>query len=1230
MDVRRLRKEKRLQKNRIMLWGVVGLILLLSVLCGRSRLITYAAEEMVTEQKESTAEEDQEGEREIVLERSEESQHKQPPEEEQTTEDEKTAIPRGRHWIGVETGKRAYVCDKNEIMPFSTEGADCTITPGSYHSYGSWSTTEFDVRTDTGTHNGYCAQPNKSTPSGTYKISILNDDTIKALLLLAPGGAWYYKDFWNIFGYNPATGGVDGNDAYSLAHACIGYAYTGSTTGLSADDVGEIQGYIEHARGEINNHTDFGAYTVYVAYNNAQDIVWIEKNPIGNAKLKKSSSNLTLTADNSCYSLDGAIYGVYSDASCGTKVAELRTNRDGNSNTVELEEGNYWVKEITAPDGFVLDMQVYPITVTSGNTSVLNVEDIPQNVPITLLLQKVDKMTGENTPQGGGSLADAEFTVKYYLGYYDMNPAENGIQPAKSWVMKTDAKGQCYFREAYRKSGDDFYRNVEGNVVLPLGTLTIQETKAPKGYLCNEEIYTKKLVPDGNTEEIVFYQAMTVADAPIAGGVSVEKWDHEKNQRKAQGGATLQGTRLQILSLNDNPIVVNGKKYDKNDVIVTMTTNEQGRAQTSDHDLPYGKYRVREVAPPEGYLSKGVLQRDFTISRDHEMVSLNTANTALKNDVIRGDIQILKFKEDSDSDQEQKTGLSGIVFTITSKTTGESVRITTDDNGYASTKQLKLSDRGNLVYDTYIVQETNTPKGLKPVEDFEVVISEEGKTLHYILEDKLIVSPVQLVKKDSTTGNIIPLANARFQLLDAEKNVMTMTTYYPRKEVHKEFRTDETGSFILPEKLPAGTYYFREVEAPKGYLLGEDLEFQITKGHVWEEPFVVEYTDTPVMGKIRLLKRDAETEEPLTGAVFEIIAAEDVVACDGTVRLLKGEVADTVTTDEEGLAMSEELYLGKYLVRETRQPEGFVLSKEEYPVVLEYQDQNTELVVETIEVMNQPTHLKIIKTDAETKVQLSGVKYAVWNQAMLEEPDEQIGQEEIFVTDEEGIISIRHLPPGTYCLQEIETLPGYVLDPAIHEITIAEDGRVIGEDTGALFAKNIPTKLIETSARDADSGDHQAVPQKDTLFIDVVKFEDLQIGQEYRIKGTLIDRETGKPLLVHGEKVEGETIFTAETSDGTVDVEFTFDSRGLDGHSLVVFEEVFIEDTKIMTHADINNEMQTITFSEKPQKKPEAATGDDSGWLMYALFSLASVGLLMTRAIRNSERKRHSKGNFIR
>ena len=829
--------------------------------------------------------------------------------------------------------------------------------------------------------------------------------------------------------------------------------------------------------------------------------------------------------------LKGAVYEVKDTA--GKTVDTLTTDAVGKATSKELPIDTYTVKETKASNGYLLDDKTYTIEGNATDTTTqvfqyaVTSKEVPQKIQIQL--NKVDAENG--TAQGAATLKGAKYEIR--------NAKDQVVA-----TLTTDENGKSTSEK------------------LPLGKYTVKETKASYGYLLDDKTYTIEGNATDTTTQ-VFQYAVTSKEVPQKIRIELSKLDSELNKGEAQGAATLEGAKYEI-------------RNSKNELVETLITDEKGKAISKE--LPLDQYVVKETEASNGYL---VDENGYIVEGEAKDTTNRVFKYQIKcpEDIIRGNVEIIKLKENEDEDNDTLQGLEGVEFTFTSKTTGKEVlKITTDENGFATTAS-KEHPRGGLVFDTYIVTETKCPEGLKPIEPFEVTIKDEGVTLKGIYkEDKLILSPITVVKVDASTGKVIPVANTEFRLLDENKKPITMTTYYPNKVVHETFKTDENGQFTFPEKLKYGTYYLEELHAPEGYLKGELLTFKVTEGSTWEKPLVVQYADENAMGKIQIQKTDAETKTALANAVFEITAAEDIITPDGTVRLQKGEIADTITTDDAGNAESKNLFLGKYFVKEKQQPDGYLLNEKKYEVELKYKDQNTTLITESFDITNQPTKVEVVKTDKETGKPIEGVEFSVWNKAMFEDTTDQIGVKETFATDKDGKITLKYLVPGTYCIQETKTLPGYVLDEKIYEIKIDKSGRIDGEDSGLLEISNIPTKLIGTTAKDQDTQTHEAIPQKETTFVDTVKFKDLQIGQEYTIKGILMDKETGKPLMVNGKEVTAETTFTAKEADGTVDVVFTFDASALKGHSIVVFEKVFIGEKEILAHEDIHDKEQTITF----------------------------------------------------
>ena len=812
------------------------------------------------------------------------------------------------------------------------------LTVGEKVYYGTYSTNRFSVDGKP----AYCLEPLKATPeSGSYEAEMLETGDLRKGLYYAYGGPGH-SAYVEKFGYLGSGEGYDENREYCMSHCILSYLYSGSPDAFTGLTDSEAQVLMAHIGQMMSMPDPPEAFCAFVfGTGSGQAMGGSGKDRTGMLELYKESDRTDWTEGNPCYSLKGAVFGVYSPGA-QAPLYEITTDENGYGRIEELPIGTYEIAEIKSPEGFALDKARYTVTVGEGEVCRYRCVDQAQNHPLETVLVKTDGETGEQSAQGSGSLAGAEFEVKWYAGYYESDPAADGITARKSWILRTDDKGRLLLSDEAKVSGDEFFRNSSGEITLPLGTAVIRETKAPEGYLLNDEVLVRQITPSGDGATDTLYQTPEVPEQ-----------------------------------------------------------------------------------------------------------------------VIRGDLQIVKFLGSEDDEEDQKTPLEGIVFTVTSKTTGEKIRITTDENGYASTARGD-GERGGLVFDTYVVSETETPEGLEPVGDFEITISEEESTLYYILENREILSPVRLIKTDAETGRTVPLAGAGFRLLDAEKEPIIMEVRYPSGEACEIFYTDESGSLVLPEKLPPGTYYFQEAEAPYGYLLEEGLlEFTITEGHDWEEPFTVVFPDRPAKGRICIEKTDAETGEPLAGTVFEIRAGEDITAPDGTILLGAGETAGTLTTGEDGRAQSDELFLGKYEITETAQTPGYVRSTDVYEAELVYKDQTTPVVTETVKISNAPTVLVIDKKESSSEKRLEGAEFTVRTK-------DGAAEEfcETYTTDENGRIEIRGLLPGEYYVQETKAPEGYLADVRVFSVTVDETGRIDGEERAVITVENM--KKPETAVMSGD------------------------------------------------------------------------------------------------------------------------------------------------------------------
>lgn len=399
--------------------------------------------------------------------------------------------------------------------------------------------------------------------------------------------------------YTATHTGLNNNQKY-LLEQCVVWQRLSEQLGWQCDNVRASYNEISQA---VQNEVYAGAKAFvkankgryecggYIYTGEGQDIgqFWAKLN-VGNAKVKKTSSNPTVTDDNANYSFEGATFGVYSDKGCNSQLATLTADGNGDTKEIEVKAGTVYIKELSAPKGYKLDSTVHALNVEVGKTATLTVADTPKVTETLIDLFKIDMETGKSASQGTASLEGAEFTWSYYDGYYN---ADNlPAKATRTWTTKTiaekDSAGTIHYvsrlTDSYKVSGDSFYTQ-DGKNVLPLGTLIVTETKAPNGYLLegaymqadgsSEQIkgtYLTQISEAGELAVLSGSNQYSVSDKVIRGGVKIQKRDLETKDTKAQGSATLQYTEFNIISLNDNPVLVEGKLYNKNETVKKIQT----------------------------------------------------------------------------------------------------------------------------------------------------------------------------------------------------------------------------------------------------------------------------------------------------------------------------------------------------------------------------------------------------------------------------------------------------------------------------------------------------------------------------------------------------------------------------------------------------------------------------------------------------------------------------------
>lgn len=339
--------------------------------------------------------------------------------------------------------------------------------------------------------------------------------------------------------------------------------------------------------------------------------------PTGTARLRKSSLNPDVTAENSCYSLEGAEYGIYSSSSLSgaSKVGTFRTDGNGNTSSITLPEGTYYVKELKAPTGYALLDEVKTVTVKTGQETVIEMQDPPQMNPVQLLLKKTGADQEYTDPKGNQAYQGAQFCVKFYSAIWEDSddPEKKGKVPDRTWIFETDEQAVCRYQESYQVSGDALYKMKDGTEAIPLGTVTIQEIKPPTGYLLNSEVFVCKITPTGTTEKIDVFHSPTVADHAFQ-------------------------IRL-IKKAEDQELVLSGAKFlhtDPNGEEEDLTTDQEGNLKVVP--LIPGIHKLKETEAPEGYR---VNQNELIFQVDES----GTVEILSETDASEGDVRFEYTKD---------------------------------------------------------------------------------------------------------------------------------------------------------------------------------------------------------------------------------------------------------------------------------------------------------------------------------------------------------------------------------------------------------------------------------------------------------------------------------------------------------------------------------------------------------------------------------------------------------
>lgn len=847
---------------------------------------------------------------------------------------------------------------------------------------------------------------------------------------------------------------------------------------------------------------------------------------------------------------------------------------------------------------------------------------------------------------------------------------------------------------------------------LAPGTYTITEENIDR-YVPNQS--QAITVSSGKTSSVSFYNILKKFR------VTVTKQDYEKGH--AQGDAKLSGAVYGL--------------FKGNDLVAQYTTDSNG-SFTTDYYVCGTDWTIKEISPSEGYLLNDTVYRVGADPRDYN-IEYNTApDMTVMEQVIKGKISIIKHTDDGETQIE--TPEKGAEFQVYLKSAGSFVNadkderdtIVCDEDGFASTKLLP--------YGVYTVHQTKGWAGRELITDFDVFINKDGKTYKFLINNKNFESYLKVVKLDKETGKRIPYEGAAFEIYDSNNHRITMQYTYPQVTSIHTFYTNKDGYLITPEKLPYGDYTLKEVQAPYGYVLDDTpIPFSITQENSSTDTGVtvvkVKAKDMAQKGIINITKTGetfSSVEENngiytpkysisnLKGAIFEIYAAEDITTLDGTVRYEQGTLVDTITTDDDGVAKSKELYLGKYTVIEKTAPNGYVHNAAKYDAELTYAGHNVSVTSTDLSVYNdrQKISVSLKKIMAEDKTfsignngEITSVRFGIYadedikasngdvipkdalitfancdkNGSIVFDCDLPVGfkwyvkeiatdahyilsdtkyefdteyqgqdikvidikinndkaiennliygsvkglkvdretQEVIkgatfglfksdttelaeenailtAVTDESGIFAFNNVPFGEYLIKELKPADGYLDNEDVFIVTIKNNEQVV-----ELTAINDKVPELKTTA--TVNGKKEVIAKGEITIKDTVEYKHLVPNTEYVIKGTLMDKATGKPFMVKGKEVTSTVKFTPDKANGTVEVKFTFDASNIKKSTdLVVFESLYRDNVEIAVHADLKDKGQTVTIVPPAPKTPKTSDNRNLGtWI-----GLGGVGL---------------------
>ena len=1018
--------------------------------------------------------------------------------------------------------------------------------------------------------------------------------------------------------HNLSTGTT--SKAGASVEICGGTKFYLSAPLTQVSDV--AQSWSSTMKGSITK--DYSAYKITTG-SDTQDLALVFGEGITDEKyidfkvswIEQATIEIVKKDDTADVNLAGAVFGVYSDEACTKLITQMpATDKNGKSSvTIIKTQDTVYLKEITAPQGYVVNATATNVKLVASKTSAVTVENKEQLAELTIY-KEGQVLTGADVSENGtvfqyenrrqknavyNVYAGADIVTAYGTKVYskgdlvkeNLTTGENGSVTLKNlhlgtYVVKEEKAPDNFYNGSEEKPvtltyagqnkevvfadvtfnnerqkadvsvvkqdkdtkkplkggifalyASDDIRNADGSVVVKKGTLiekvttgadgtakftadlpigysySVKEDQAPEGYVRNtEDVYTFKFSYTNDKEATVSF-AHTFSNDRVTAKINLFKVDKETGKAVPQGDATLKGAVYGLYAREDivHPDGATGTIYKAGEQVASLTTDDKG--QSSVNGLYLGKYYIKEITPPTGYLAD-TEEHDLVCSYEGDMTAEVKRECTSSEQVIKQPFQIIKAANNGKTDADLLSGAGFTVYlksSLTKKADGSydfdsakpvvsgengATEIFTDEKGYACSIPLPFG--------SYIVRETTTPHNYKPVDDFEVNITEHHPNepqIWRVLLDEEFKAKLKIVKKDDETKKSVLIAGTEFKVYDLDnKKYVEQVTTYPVTTTHKSYFTDSQGYLIMPKNLKIGHYRIEEVNAPEGYTINKNyVEIAVDANTAYQMDsesgdaiITVDYENHPVKGKLTIykkgemltgFKKDFVYEERyLKGASFHVYAAENIYTPDyqkdenGNRQLIyaKDALVTTVTTGEDGKAVADNLPLGSYYVVEKTAPEGFVLNHDRSDVAFVYADQDTPVIEQEVTVGDdrQKVAIQVEKQDAENGATVEGAVFGIYNKADIKADGKVIVKADTLLqemtSDNDGLAACTlDLPLGQYYVKELKAPAGFVSSDEVLNLDASYQGQDVKTVKLKTVKKNQPT-TVEITKSDVTTG----------------------------------------------------------------------------------------------------------------------------------------------------------------